>query len=104
MPSERQHINLVLDAHRVALNVERDKEEFYRKAADLLNQRYTHYLRTHEAASAEQLWVYVALDVAVNLCSDMREKSLEPVAAQLGELNEQLLAILNESKPEQETH
>ena len=88
MSSEKQHINLHLDAHTVGLDVPRDQEPNYRKAAELLNKRYQYYLKLRPNSSAEQLWMYTALEVAVALESDAREKSLVPVEKELKELNE----------------
>ena len=88
MISDKQHINLHLDAHTVGVDVEREQEPIYRKAAQLLNQRYQYYLKLRPNASAEQLWMYTALEVAVSLQSDAREKSLVPVEKEIKELNE----------------
>ncbi|MBQ6791288.1 MAG: cell division protein ZapA [Paludibacteraceae bacterium] len=88
MASDKQHINLHLDAHTVGLDVPRDQEPNYRKAAELLNRRYQYYLKLRPNSSAEQLWMYTALEVAVALESDAREKSLVPVEKELKELNE----------------
>lgn len=66
----------------------RDQEPNYRAAAELLNKRYQYYLKLRPNASAEQLWMYTALEVAVALQSDVREKSLVPVEKQVKELNE----------------
>ena len=96
MVNDRQHINLHLDAHTVGLDVQRDQEPNYRRAADLLNRRYQYYLKLRPNASAEQLWMYTALEVAVALQSDAREKSLEPVEKELKKLNELVLRNLNE--------
>ncbi len=93
--SGKQHINLHLDAHTVGLDVPREAEPNYRNAAELLNRRYQYYLKLRPNASAEQLWMYTALEVAVALQSDAREKSLEPVEKELKELNEALLRALN---------
>ena len=79
-----------MDAHTVGLDVPRDQEPNYRKAADLLNRRYQYYLKLRPNASAEQLWMYTALEVAVALQSDAREKSLIPVEKEIKELNEQI--------------
>ena len=95
MVPDKQHINLHLDAHVVGLDVPREAEPNYRKAAQLLNRRYQYYLKLRPNASAEQLWMYTALEVAVALQSDVREKSLEPVEKELKELNEQILQTLN---------
>ena len=88
MSTDKQHINLHLDAHTVGLDVPRDQEPNYRKAAELLNKRYQYYLKLRPNASAEQLWMYTALEVAVALESDAREKSLVPVEKELKQLNE----------------
>ena len=86
--SDKQHINLRLDAHMVGLDVPRDQEPNYRAAAELLNKRYQYYLKLRPNASTEQLWMYTALEVAVALQSDAREKSLVPVEKELKQLNE----------------
>lgn len=95
MTPEKQHINLRLDAHHVGLDVPREAEPNYRAAAELLNKRYQYYLRLLPKASAEQLWMYTALEVAVALQSDVREKSLEPIEAEIQQLNKQILDTLN---------
>lgn len=94
MATNKQHINLHLDAHTVGLDVPLDQEPNYRRAAELLNKRYRYYLKLRPNASAEQLWMYTALEVAVALQSDVREKSLEPVEKEVKELNEEILRII----------
>lgn len=94
MATNKQHINLHLDAHTVGLDVPLDQEPNYRRAAELLNKRYQYYLKLRPNASAEQLWMYTALEVAVALQSDVREKSLKPVEKEVKELNEEILRIL----------
>ena len=80
----------------MGLDVPRDAEPDYRKAAELLNRRYQYYLKIRPNASAEQLWMYTALEVAVALQSDAREKSLVPVEKELKELNERIKKELSE--------
>ena len=41
--------------------------------------------------SAEQLWVYVALDMAVNLQADAHAHRLQPVDEKIQELNKIIL-------------
>ena len=94
MVNDKQHINLRLDAHMVGLDVPRDQEPNYRAAAELLNKRYQYYLKLRPNASAEQLWMYTALEVAVALQSDVREKSLVPVEKEMKKLNELLNEVL----------
>ena len=78
----------------MGLDVPRDQEPNYRAAADLLNRRYQYYLKLRPNASAEQLWMYTALEVAVAFQSDVREKSLTPVEKELKRLNEEVLRAL----------
>lgn len=93
--SDKQRITLVLDAHRVPLEVQRDKEPIYREAAELLNKRYQHHLKAKPQASAEQLWMYVALEIGVTFQSDARQMSLAPVEQKIKTLNTQIENIIN---------
>ena len=94
MVDGKQHITLQLDAHHVSLDVPAESEAAYREAAELLNQRFQFYLHRLPNASAEQLWLYTALEMAVSLRSDAREKSLQPVEKALKLLNEEVLRAL----------
>ena len=78
----------------MGLDVPRDQEPNFRKAAELLNKRYQYYLKLRPNASAEQLWMYTALEVAVSLQSDAREKSLVPIEKALKQLNDEVLGAL----------
>ena len=96
MISDKQHINLHLDAHTVGLDVPREQEPNYRKAAELLNRRYQYYLKIRPNASAEQLWMYTALEVAVALQADAREKSIAPLEKEIKELNQLINKTINQ--------
>lgn len=90
MSEDRQRIVLQLDVHRVPLTVVREKEPIYREGAKLLNDRYKYFLHKFPNASAEELWVYVALEQAVNLQNDARDKNLEPLDMKIQELNRKI--------------
>lgn len=83
----KQHITLQLDAHHISLNVVADKEALYRNAAEQINERYRHYRKMLPNHSAEQIWVYVALEMAVNLQADAHAHRLQPVEEKIQELN-----------------
>jgi hypothetical protein len=91
MEPRKQHITLQLDAHHISLNVQADKEHLYRKAAEMINERYRHYQKIAPNKSAEQLWVYVALDMAVNLHADAHAHRLQPIDEKIQELNKIIL-------------
>ncbi len=93
---DTQRINLKIAAYTVPLDVPRDKEEIYRKAAVILNERYNLYLRQRPNASVEQLWMYVALEMAVNLNADARDKAIQPIEEKINEINNKVLLTLNE--------
>lgn len=90
MSDYKQHINLKLDIHNVALDIDPEKEQTYREAAAWLNKRYQFYQARFQNASPEKLWMYVALESAVGLHADVRDKSLEPVKQKLSELNDRI--------------
>lgn len=94
------HINLTLDAHRVPLDINPENEAIYREAGAMLNRRYQFYQRRMPQASAEQLWVYVALESAVNLQSDARQKNLEPVLKKMENLNLEIEEKLKNINPQ----
>ncbi len=94
MEPRKQHITLQLDAHHISLNVLADKEVLYRNAAEHINERYRHYRQLLPSHSAEQIWVYVALEMAVNLQADAHAHRLKPVDEKIQELNQLIVNIL----------
>lgn len=99
MTEDKQHITLQLDAHAVSLTIPRPLEPAYRRATALLNERYRFYQRKMKKASVEQLWMYVALEMGVNLHNDMRKKNIEPVEQKLNQINQQITNHLYKSNP-----
>jgi cell division protein ZapA (FtsZ GTPase activity inhibitor) len=90
----KQHITLQLDSHHISINVLAHQEHLYRDAAKILNEKYRHYQKKMQTSSAEQLWVYVALDMAVNLCAETHAQRLQPIDEKLQELNKIILQQL----------
>lgn len=93
---DKQRITLQLDAHRVALAIPREDEHYYRAAANALNERYKFYLKQVKNASAEDLWVYVALETMVGIQKDAFNKALEPIQKRIQDLNQQINETLEE--------
>ncbi len=98
MEPRKQHITLQLDAHHISLNVVADKEVLYRNAAEQINERYRHYRKMLPTHSAEQIWVYVALEMAVNLQADAHAHRLQPIDEKIQELNQLILNTLQNIK------
>lgn len=93
--SRKQHITLQLDAHHISLNVLADKEALYRNAAEQINNRYRYYRKILPNQSAEQIWVYVALEMAVNLQADAHAHRLQPIEEKVQELNQLILKLIH---------
>ena len=92
----KQHITLVLDTHRLAFDVEPEKEPNYRKAAQQLNHYFQSYRKQMPKATTDLLWAYVALQMAVNLYDDAREKNLQPLNEKIDQLNQLILNNLQQ--------
>jgi len=88
--SDKQHIVLILDSHRIGLDVEREEEPFYRKAQEMLNAEFQKYRRKLPSSTGEQIWMYVALHVAVNLFASTREHDLAPYLKAIKHLNQEI--------------
>ncbi|MBR2265082.1 MAG: cell division protein ZapA [Paludibacteraceae bacterium] len=95
MSERKQNITLKLDIHTITLSVDPDKEEFYRLAGAWLNKRYQLYQAAYRNDSPEKLWLKVALEAAVGLHADARQKALEPIEQKIQELNKIILQKLN---------
>ena len=98
MSERKQNITLKLDIHTITLSVDPDKEEFYRLAGAWLNKRYQLYQAAYRNDSPEKLWLKVALDAAVGLHADARQKALEPIEQKIQELNKIILQKLNSNQ------
>ena len=88
--ADKQHINLRIGAHTVSLNVNAEDEPLYRNAAQKIIDTYAKYEKHFPKTSVEQLWVYVAIELAVNLQSDMRDKQLQPLMDVVRQMNEEI--------------
>ena len=91
------NINLQLDAHHVSLKVPMDKEVLYRNAGEMINERYRYYCQLLPNQSAEIIWVYVALDMAVNLQADAHAHRLQPIEEKIQELNQLILKTIQKN-------
>lgn len=94
---DTQNITLRLVSHNIALCVKREDEPIYREAAQRVNETYHKYAARHPKLTVEQLWVYVALELAVNFQSDVREKNLQPVLDKIRELHQLINETLTET-------
>lgn len=73
------------------MRIPREQEPLYRNAAAVLNDRYKFYQKHMPKASAEQLWLYVALEMAVN----MQTKNQNSIDENIQLLNRMIEETLN---------
>ena len=93
MKGGKQHITLQLDSHKLAFDI----VPCYRQAAQQINRYFQIYQKQMPRATTELLWAYVALQMAVNLYDDDREKSLQPIEEKLEELNQLILQNIQQT-------
>lgn len=95
MDERQQHIVLKLDTHNVPLNIPASQEPLYRDAATFLNERYHYYQRIRPSATIEEIWLYVALEVAVSLQSGVRKSSSSEIDKRAAALNQLINKTVN---------
>ncbi|MBQ7192232.1 MAG: cell division protein ZapA [Paludibacteraceae bacterium] len=87
--SDKQHIVLKLGSNPVEMHINRELEPYYRRAANVLNERYEYFKQYKKNASLEQLWMYVALEMGTNLLYE-RGKSTDSDQLPIDQLNEEI--------------
>ena len=97
------NITLQLGDHTMRFPVAWNEEKYYRDAAAHLNQRFQYYSSGMKNKSAEQIWVYVALESAVNLQRENARYDIEPVKNRINTINQTILdALAREASNTQE--
>ncbi|MBO4362323.1 MAG: cell division protein ZapA [Paludibacteraceae bacterium] len=97
------NITLQLGDHTMRFPVAWNEEKYYRDAAAHLNQRFQYYSSGMKTKSAEQIWVYVALEAAVNLQRENARYDIEPVMHRINTINKTILdALANDASNTQE--
>ncbi|MBQ7531161.1 MAG: cell division protein ZapA [Paludibacteraceae bacterium] len=88
------NITLQLGDHTLRFPVAWNEEKYYRDAAAHLNQRFQYYSSGMKSKSAEQIWVYVALEAAVNLQRENARYDIEPVMQRINTINQTIINAL----------
>lgn len=88
------NINLQVGDHTLRFPVAWNEEKYYRDAVAHLNQRFQYYSSGMKNKSAEQIWVYVALEAAVNLQRENARYDIEPVMQRINTINQTIIDAL----------
>lgn len=88
------NITLQVGDHTLRFPVAWNEEKYYRDAVAHLNQRFQYYSSGMKNKSAEQIWVYVALEAAVNLQRENARYDIEPVMQRINTINQTIIDAL----------
>jgi len=94
-PSGTLKITLQIGDHTMQFPVAWNEEKFYRDAAAHLNKRFQYYSSHMKNKSAEQIWVYVALEAAINLQRENARYDIEPVMGRIDAINKIITEALD---------
>lgn len=94
-----QRISLLIDGTKVSLQVRPQEEAIYRRAAERLNKRIQQYRSeyldsTDPAHNGDFFRLMVALDMALQLESQLKLNDSQPVEAELSRLCAELQSLL----------
>lgn len=95
-PSEKIRINLLVGNQTTPVIIQREQEEYYRKAAKLINEKLGRYETTYPFQSHEKYLSTALLDFAVRTVLYENQKDQSPYAETLQRLSEEIQQLLKE--------
>lgn len=95
--NDKLGINLIIADEKHHFVVPRDKERYFREAAELINKRFNAYRESYQNQTAAKYNAVVMLDIAVRYLQCKDEQNTEPIMNSLRELNEEIEQILGEN-------
>lgn len=96
--NDKLGINLLVGSQMHYLTVPRDKERFFREAADLINERYNKYRQSYQNQSSEKYNAVVMLDIAVRFLQNQDNHDTQPIMDSILELQSEIEDALGEKK------
>lgn len=98
MAEDRQRINILVGEKYYPLNVIREDEPLYRKAAQSVNERLTKYkekYRGNAALSLLDMMAFAAIDVAVEFMKQDTDSNAKVAESQLNAILDDMRAFMN---------
>jgi len=89
------NITLQIGDHTMHFPVAWNEEKYFRDAAAHLNKRFQYYSQGMKNKSAEQIWVYVALEAAVHLHRENARYDIEPLLQHIENINKSITDALD---------
>lgn len=85
------NINLTIAGHHLHFtDIPSELEQPYRRAGKQLGERFEYYQKQMPRESLDKVWLYVALEAAVNYHSDKRDKAIAPILQRIADLNHRI--------------
>lgn len=94
-----QWISLLIDGHKVRLEVVPEEETLYRRAAETYNKRVNQYKALYTTADKEVARLMAAVDMALQLELCKQWQDPKPVEEQLELLTNELNEFLDSNEP-----
>lgn len=94
--NDRFVIQLLIGNQMYPITVTRDKEEVFRKAARLINEKLNRYQSTYPNQGYEKYMSVVLLDIAVNLLQSEERLDTAPYDAAIKQLTGEIEEVLGD--------
>jgi cell division protein ZapA (FtsZ GTPase activity inhibitor) len=91
-----QLIRIFIQGRELRMNVRRDIEPVYRNAKNLLDEVFILYQKKFPKRSWEDILIYSAYNLAVELVMKNDEEDIAPLAEKINSLKDELDMILSE--------
>lgn len=88
-------ITLNIEGKKYHFNVPRDKEAYFRNAADLINRRYNAYRENYQDQPQDKYHAVVMLDIAVRYLQCKDDHDRQPLVEAIADLNTEVEEALN---------
>lgn len=98
--SDKLGIHLLIGNETHQITVPRDKEQYFREAAELINDRYNKYRQHYQNQTQSKYNAVVMLDIAVRYLQTLESKETKPIMDSIAELQNEIEEVLetDESK------
>ncbi len=91
----KQNITIYINKIPLRFTIEQQDEPIYREAAVAVNQTYESMKTRFQGGRAEDLWMYVALQMATNWRRQANNNAIKPIIDKLTELDNKIVRQLD---------
>ncbi len=92
----KQNITIYINKIPLRFTIDPSEEQIYREAANAVNQTYESMKSRFQTIRNDDLWMYVALQMATNWRRETNNNQLQPIVEKLKELDNKIVQHLDE--------